>query len=92
MKEKQIAVGIVSSHVKPNFCEFQFKLKKDYSKGEKSKKVDYWFIPVITFQVDGREYEFKSKTIYRGYPKLAIGESVIIEYEQNNPSKCKIKI
>ena len=40
----------------------------------------------IEYNVNGRKYE-KSKFIYWGNDSVNVGDSVIVTYEQNNPSK-----
>lgn len=90
MKEKTI--GTVIAHRKPKFIEFQLMTKRDFNKGSVSEGTMSWFIPIIKYTVNGQDYIFHPRTAYRGLKSLDIGKSVELEYDSNNPARCRLKI
>lgn len=82
--------GVVASHRKPGFLEFQFMVKHDFSKGIASPGTQTWFVPIIRYEVDGRTYTHDSKAAYRGNKFLDVGQTVKVQYNGQSPEQCKI--
>ena len=91
MNNQKTTTGTVVSHRRPKLYENIFWIKKEkiILNGRCENEI---FIPTIAYQVDQKTYLHEISILYRGYfPKLAVGQTVDVLYDADNPQICRIK-
>lgn len=82
--------GVVISHREPGTWEHLAGLFKIRT-GTSSLSAYALFIPTVSYFVMNREYRCEMPNIYRAYPGLDIGRTVIVNYNSKNPADCYVK-